>query len=236
MITCVSEDNAVRLVYSGPNGLLSGDVRGKLFIEMTTLQPDTQTELAALVAAKGATFVEAPVLGSIPTVLDGKVRVLAGGTEADVGRAREILSHIARDVVRTGAIGSASAMKLGVNLCMAAYLQAVTETLALGAGYGLTVQQMTDILSECPTSNAWLLGKIPALLGRNSDISLDIKTLRKDVMSAVAAGTGKGVPMPLAAGALSSLSTAVAAGRGDEDMAALAQFYRDHVVQNFADA
>jgi 3-hydroxyisobutyrate dehydrogenase-like beta-hydroxyacid dehydrogenase len=233
VITCISEDNGVRQVYFGPNGLLSGDVTGKLLMEMSTLQPDTEKELAAAVAAKGATFVETPVLGSIPTVLDGKLRVLAGGSEADVARARDILKHIARDVVHMGAVGSGSAMKLGVNLAMAAYLQVVTEILAMGANHGLGLKQMTDILAECPTSNAWLIGKIPVLLGQKADITLDIKTMRKDVMSAVAAGTTKGVPMPLASGALSSLSAAVAAGLGDEDLAELAKFYRDNVVQNF---
>jgi 3-hydroxyisobutyrate dehydrogenase-like beta-hydroxyacid dehydrogenase len=64
-------------------------------------------------------------------------------------------------------------------------------------------------------------------------MTLDIRTLRKDIMSAVATGTLSGVPMPLSAGTLASLSAAVAAGHGADDLAELAQFLRESMMQKF---
>jgi len=68
VISIITEDKGVRQVFTGADGFLSGDVAGKLFIEMSTLQPMTHRELAPLVIAKGAGLVDAPVMGSIPTV------------------------------------------------------------------------------------------------------------------------------------------------------------------------
>ena len=61
----------------------------------------------------------------------------------------------------------------------------------------------------------------------------DIRTMRKDIMSAVATGARSGVPMPLSAGTLASLSAAVAGGPGDGDLADLAKFVREKMLQNF---
>jgi 3-hydroxyisobutyrate dehydrogenase len=68
VISIITEDNGVRQVFRGENGFLQANVAGKLFIEMSTLQPMTGRELAPLVEAAGARLIEAPVLGSIPTV------------------------------------------------------------------------------------------------------------------------------------------------------------------------
>jgi 3-hydroxyisobutyrate dehydrogenase-like beta-hydroxyacid dehydrogenase len=64
-------------------------------------------------------------------------------------------------------------------------------------------------------------------------MTLDIRTLRKDIMSAVATGALTGVPMPLAAGTLSALSAAVEGDYGDRDIAELPKFFRDRLLQNF---
>ncbi len=71
------------------------------------------------------------------------------------------------------------------------------------------------------------------LKGAAGDMTLDIRTLRKDIMSAVATGALTGVPMPLAAGTLSSLSAAVDGDYGDDDLAELPKFFREAMLQNF---
>src|SRR5262245_43208988 len=73
VLSIITEDKGVRQVFSGPDGFLAADVNGKLFIEMSTLQPMTHRELAPLVKAKGASLVDSPVMGSIPTVREGKL-------------------------------------------------------------------------------------------------------------------------------------------------------------------
>ncbi len=233
VISIITEDHGVRGIFRGKNGFLSGEVRGKLFIEMSTLQPMTGRELAPVVEAAGAALIEAPVLGTIPSVREGKLLALVGGRPEHLERALPLLKLLTRKVVHLGPNGAGYAMKLAANLGLAAYIQATAEALALGEREGLKLSQMLDVLSEAPTANAWLASKKGLLMGEPADITLDLKTLRKDIMSAVATGALDGTAMPLAAGVLAALSAAVAQGWGDKDIGELARFFREHMGQRF---
>lgn len=233
VLSIITEDHGVRGLFTGPQGFLSGDVAGKLFIEMSTLQPMTGRELAPLVEAKGAELIDSPVLGSIPHVKDGKLFALVGGRLESLERARPVLEKLTRRIDHMGPNGSGYAMKLAVNLGLGAYIQALSESLALGARQGLSIDHMLDVLQEAPYASNWLKGKLGVLKGEKTAVTLDIRTLRKDIMSAMATGALSGVPMPLSAGTLASLSAAVANGQGGADLGELAKFVREAMVQDF---
>src|SRR5665213_61483 len=233
ILSIITADDGVRHIFTGSEGFLTADVSGKLFIEMSTLQPMTGRELAPLVAAKGARLIESPVLGTIPSVRDGKLFALVGGEAADLERARPVLEKLTRRIMHMGPNGAGYAMKLSVNLGLGAYIQAISESLALGMGQGLTLDQMLEVLQEAPYASGWMKGKISVLKGEVPQMTLVIKTLRKDIMSAVATGALSGVPMPLSSGTLASLSAAVANGKGAGDLGELPKFLREQMVQNF---
>jgi len=209
-------------------------VRGKLFIEMSTLQPMTGRELAPLVDAAGAKLIDSPVLGTIPSVKDGKLFAMVGGKAEDLDAARPVLEKLTRKIVHMGGNGAGYAMKLAVNLGLAAFIQATGESLALGTREGLSVPQMLDVLGEAPTANGWFAAKKKLLAGEPDEVTLDLKTLRKDIMSAVATGALAGTAMPLSSGVLTSLSAAVAQGWGDKDIGELARFFREQMGQKFS--
>jgi 3-hydroxyisobutyrate dehydrogenase-like beta-hydroxyacid dehydrogenase len=154
VLSIITEDKGVRQIFAGPDGFLSGEIKGKLFIEMSTLQPMTHRELAPMVSARGASLVDSPVMGSIPTVREGKLLALLGGEAADVERASSVLDHLTRRIVHIGPNGAGCAMKLAVNLGMAVYLQSLAEAISLGASEGLKLDQMLDIFGEAPTPRA----------------------------------------------------------------------------------
>ena len=233
IISSITEDHGARRIFAGPDGFLEADVSGKLFIEMSTLQPMTGRELAPLVAVRGARLIEAPVLGTIPQVRAGTLFAMVGGTPEDLERARPVLEKLTRRIVHMGPNGAGYAMKLAANLGLGAYVQALAESLALGAEEGLPLEQMVDVLQESATACGWLKAKAAVLKGGRDEMTLDIRTLRKDIMSAVATGALAGVPMPLAAGALTALSAAVEGDYGAGDIAELPKFFRDAMLQNF---
>lgn len=233
VISIITEDKGVRRLFLDADGFFSTSIDGKLFIEMSTLKPATHRELSPLVKGKGARLIDAPVMGSIPTVREGKLLVLAGGEAADVERARSVLDCLARRVVHMGPAGSGCAMKLAVNLGMALYLQSLAEAIALAEAEGLALDRILEVLSEAPTANPFLKDKTGVLKGEPADITLDIRTLRKDVMSAIATGAAGGVGMPAAAGAVASLSAAVAGGWGEKDLAELPGYFRKFMTQVF---
>ena len=233
VLSIITEDKGVRQIFAGPDGFLSVEIKGKLFIEMSTLQPMTHRELAPMVSARGASLVDAPVMGSIPTVREGKLLALLGGEAADVERASSVLDHLTRRIVHIGPNGAGCAMKLAVNLGMAVYLQSLAEAISLGASEGLKLDQMLDIFGEAPTASPWLRGKVGVLKGEPGDITLDIRTMRKDVMSAIATGARNGVAMPATSGTLASLSAAVGGGWGDRDLAEVPRYFREFMLQTY---
>ena len=88
IISILTDAAAIDAVYGGPQGLLAGNIKGKLFIEMSTVRPETEIALAEKVRAKGAAFVECPVGGSTGPARQGKLLGLAGA-EAGGFRARQ---------------------------------------------------------------------------------------------------------------------------------------------------
>ena len=231
VISIITEDSGVRSIFRGKDGFLTGDVRGMLFIEMSTLQPMTGRELAPVVEAAGARLIDSPVLGTIPSARDGKLYAMVGGKAQDVDAARAVLEKLTRKIVHMGPNGAGYAMKLAANLGLAAFIQATAESLALGTREGLSIQQMIEVLGDAPTANGWFAAKKKLLLGEPDDITLDLKTLRKDMLSAVATGALSGTGMPLSAGVLTALSAAVAQGWGDKDIGELVRFFREHMGQ-----
>lgn len=231
ILTLVTDDAAIAWLFEGEGGLLQADLAGKLFIEMSTLQPSTVQRIGEQVVSKGAGFVGAPVLGSVPAVAAGQLLVLVGGSPEHVEQAKLVLQPLARSVAHLGPAGAGNTMKLVVNLTMAGYLQSLAEGLAMGVEQGLELNQMLQLLTEAPTANRWLSSKLGILAGDEGDVSLDIALMHKDVMCAVATGAAAGVAMPMASGILASLSTAVATGHGRQDMAMLPQVFRQNMVR-----
>jgi 3-hydroxyisobutyrate dehydrogenase len=232
IISSVTDDKAVNSLFFGMDGLLSASqIEGKLFIEMSTIQPATIRAISPTVEQRGGGIVDVPVLGSVPAVRGGTLLALAGGGKAHIDRALPILNMLARRVVHLGPIGSGYAMKLAVNLTMAAYLQSLAEGLSIGVSHGLSIDMMLDILGEAPTANPWLASKLAVPKGGRADVTLDIRTLRKDVMCAIATGACAGIPMPAAGGILACLSAAVASGQGHGDLGELPRFFQNFMLQ-----
>jgi len=230
-LSIISDDHGVRKLFLGAGGFLEGQIKGKTFIEMSTVQPKTAELLSPVVADKGAAWIDAPVMGTIPSARAGRLLALAGGKAEDVASAKDVVSALTRQVLHLGPAGTGYATKLCVNLLMASYLQALAEALALGTRSGVSAEQLLEIFQEAPVASPWLKTKIPFFLGEDGPMSLDIRSLRKDVLAAVATGSDLGVAMPGASAVLSALSAAIAHGDGEADLAVHARFFLENMVQ-----
>src|SRR5206468_4762118 len=130
IITILTDAAAIAAVYDDSAGLLTGNVRGKLFIEMSTVEPQAQIALATKVREKGASYIECPVGGSTGPARQGKLIGLMGAEPADGARARPILEQLCRRLEHCGPVGSGSVMKLTINMPLMIYWQALGEALA----------------------------------------------------------------------------------------------------------
>ena len=106
VITILTNATAMDTVYTGPDGLLSGSVSGKLFIDMSTVRGDSHCALAPAAAARGAMFLECPVSGTVGPAEEGKLVGFAGGTPEAFALARPLLEQVCRRVELVGPVGS----------------------------------------------------------------------------------------------------------------------------------
>jgi len=204
VITILTDAAAIDAVYGGASGLLEGNVRDKLFIEMSTVRPQTQLALAAKVRAKGAALVECPVGGSIAPAQQGKLIGLMGAEPADAARARPILEQLCRRLEHCGPIGSGSVMKLTINMPLMIYWQALGEALALCRPLGLDPARIMDLLADTSGGPNVLkvrgAGVAQMLKGGDAGpVTFDVDSAVKDLRTMVAEGKARGVELPLTA-------------------------------------
>lgn len=227
VLSILTDAAAIAAAYDGNSGALGAGAAGKLFVEMSTVRPETEIALGERVRAKGAALVECPVGGTVGPARDGKLLGLVGGDAADVARARPVLEQVCRRVEHVGALGAGASMKLAINLPLLVYWQALAEALTLARPAGLDPARLMDILAD--TSGAPTILKLrggaiaQALAGANlGPAHFNIDTIRKDLRTMIEEGQAMGATLPTTQAALAAFDAASAAGLGDRDGAELA--------------
>jgi 3-hydroxyisobutyrate dehydrogenase len=202
VITILTDATAIDAVYGGASGLLAGDVRGKLFIEMSTVQPRTEVALADKVRAKGAALVECPVGGSTGPARQGKLIGLMGAEPADAARGKPILDQLCRRLEHCGPVGSGAVIKLTINMPLMIYWQALGEALALCRPLGLDPARIMDLLADTSGGPNVLKVRgagVASMLkgGDGGPVTFDIDSAVKDLRTMLAEGKERGVELPL---------------------------------------
>jgi 3-hydroxyisobutyrate dehydrogenase len=225
VITILTDARALDAVYTGADGLLSAEVKGKLFIEMSTVTPATTRKLAAAVRGKRAALVECPVGGTVGPAREGKCLGLAGGDAADFARARPILEQLCRRVDHLGPNGNGAAMKLAINLPLIVYWEALGEALSLVKDAGIAPAKLIEIMSESSGGTNALKNRGPklvtALEGGTPDVGFDIDGMRKDLRTMAELARTLGVDLPVTATTLASYDAAAQDGWGGRDGSSL---------------
>ncbi len=234
IVTILTNRDAIAAVYEHPAGLLAGDIKGKLVIEMSTVQPETEIALAEKVRAKGATFVECPVGGTVGPAREGKLLGVAGGTAEDFSRARPLLAQMCRRVEHVGPVGAGSSMKLALNLPLMIYYQALGESYVLCRHLGLDPKWLMEFLTDTSGAPNVLKTRGPriaaALAGGDAGPpAFDIESIRKDLATMLAEGRARGGDLPLVATTLAIYEEAIRDGWGKRDGANIPAYWPSRV-------
>jgi len=233
VISILTNSEAIAAAYEGPDGLLSGDVKGRLFVEMSTVRPDAQRALAAKVQARGAALVDCPVGGTTGPARDGKLLGFVGGDPADVARAKPVLDQLCRRVEHVGPVGSGASMKLAINLPLLVYWQALGEALLLCRPLGIDPARMMDIFAD--TSGGPNVLKVRAASvaaelggGYTGPVTFDVDSIRKDLATMIAEAKALGSRLPVAERALECFDEVSRAGLGSGDSVVLPVYFARH--------
>jgi 3-hydroxyisobutyrate dehydrogenase len=223
VVTILTDANAVEQVYGE---MLGGDVKGRLFVEMSTVRPEVPKKISSRVKGKGAAFIECPVGGTIGPAKEGKLFGFVGGDAADVARARPVLEQMCRRVEHVGPVGAGARMKLAINLPLLVYWQALGEALSLVRDLNLDPNRLMDILADTSGALAMLKNRGPSIaaaLGgkENPNPTVTVDTLKKDLAEMVAEAKTLGYDPLVTSGALKAFERASKAGLGAKDCTSL---------------
>ena len=221
VISILTGPDAVREVYLGDDGVLQS-LAGQVVIEMSTAGPEVAPELAESVREHGAALLEAPVIGSVPSVEHGELLILAGGDPADVERARPVLDKLG-EVRRVGPIGAANRLKLVANSMLATVSGAAAELQAAGVAAGLDPEVVFTIIKRyAPLLE---MRKAGYLEGRYQPVTFAVKDTVKDLALALELYQANASDAPYTR--LShELYTEVARGYAGEEMSAINERFR----------
>ena len=222
IITFLTDAAAIDSTYDGGNGLLAGEVRGKLFIDMSTVRPETEKALAAKVSAKGAALIECPVGGTVGPAKEGKLFGFVGGEASDVARAKPVLDQLCRRVEHVGVVGAGASMKLAINLPLLVYYQALGEALSLCRSLDIEPARLIDIFADTSGGPNMLKVRGPAIAAtlqgkETTPVTFDVDLIRKDLRTMLDEAAALGVTLPLTARALECYDEAAHAGLGARD-------------------
>lgn len=209
--------------------LLDEDVLAALGTEtivcdMATSGVASARELDSRLSARGVRFVDAPVSGSVPTIVAGQLLVMASGSASGIDDARPVLAAFAKRVVNVGEAGAGQAMKLSVNLVVHALNSAVSEALTLATSAGVAPAAAYDIFQDSVVAAPFVTYKRAAFLDPQTPVAMSLALTRKDLDLITAFADEQGVPALVADAVRDEVARAVDAGLGDQDMAGLARF------------
>jgi 3-hydroxyisobutyrate dehydrogenase len=230
VVTILTNREALAAVYEGPSGLLAGDAKGKLFIEMSTVQPHDEVALAEKVRARGGMFVECPVGGTVGPARQGKLLGVAGANKEDFDKARPLLEQMCRRAEHVGPVGAGASLKLALNLPLLVYYQALAEAYVLCRHLQLDHKWLMEFLSDTSGGPNVLKNRGPAiaaaLSGNDPGVAnFDIDLIRKDLATMLAEAKARGATLPLVERALSIYDAAAKDGWGQRDGAWLPAYW-----------
>jgi 3-hydroxyisobutyrate dehydrogenase-like beta-hydroxyacid dehydrogenase len=192
----VTDDDALRDVMKGPDGVLAGLSTGHVHIDMSTVSPNMSRDYAERARAIGAELIEAPESGSIPAAEDGSLVIMAAGDEAAFHRVEPLLRELGSTVTYIGANGQALLLKLAVNISLGAQILALSEGVLLAERGGIERKLAVDVIAGSAVGSPAVRARGPLVLDLPEQAWFDVSLMQKDIRLALDAGIVLGAPLP----------------------------------------
>ena len=219
----VTNSAALEAVANGPDGFVAGLAPGKVVVDMSTVSPAMSRTIAAKVRERGARMADAPVLGSVATLEQGKLSMMVGGDRATFDKVKPILDDIGPKVTYVGGNGLAVSMKIASNISVAVQMLAFAEGVLLAEKSGIARDVAVDVLTHSAIGSPMLQYRGPFVLQMPDDAWFNVNMMQKDVQLALDLGRQLDVPLPTTAATNEWLTAARALGLAEQDFAAVFQ-------------
>ncbi len=227
IISMVPKSEHSRSVYTQ---ILPKLHKGKICIDMSTIDPSVSVEIAKMVKETGAQFADAPVVKSKPAAIAGKLGIYVGCDEELYETVRPILSYMGENIIRMGENGTGITMKILHNALVGQIQNGVNEVSNLAAVCGIDIQTFATAISYGGGQNFYLDSKKDVIEKNDFTTAFSIENMYKDVNICKKLAEEKGLPMPGEMNVVRVYDKAMAAGYAKEDFSATIKVVRDEKI------
>jgi 3-hydroxyisobutyrate dehydrogenase-like beta-hydroxyacid dehydrogenase len=227
VFTCLADERALEAVLEGPDGVLAAVKAGEILVDVGTSGTRETRSLEERVTARGGAFVAAPLLGSKAYAEKAQLVVVAGGPAAAREKARPALHAISARLIELDEAVHAALMKLVVNGVGGAMIAGFGEALALGRSGGLDLAKVVETVQASGFHSPLYLTKGEQIVNGDFEPRFSVKLAEKDQRLAQEAAAEQGAKMPISEAVRRLFGDAIASGRGEKDMCAVADLLFD---------
>ena len=200
VMMCVGNDDDVRSVVYGDNGVLAGIKKGAILVDHTTASATVAREVHAKAKEKGVGFVDAPVSGGQAGAVNGQLGIMCGGEQAVFDRAKPVLDVYAKMCALIGGPGAGQLTKMVNQLCIAGVAQSLAEGLAFAKRNNLDLEKVVAVISK-GAAQSWQMDNRwkPMSELKVEGFGFAIEWMRKDMGICLDQARKSGARLPVAA-------------------------------------
>ena len=185
IFSMLTNDEAVSEVYEK---ILQREIKGKLFVDMSTISRERCISIATKLKEKGAAFMDAPVAGSTKPATEGTLIIMVGGDPEDLHRAQSYLEQMGKSIKHLGENGQGIAAKLAINYFLSTIYQGLAETILFSDKLGIQRSDMLEIINDSASGSGATKVKTPLLVEENYSPAFALDLMLKDIRLAQQAG------------------------------------------------
>lgn len=225
IVTMLADDNAVKDVYEGTNGIFSAESKtGLIMVDMSTVSPETTLTLAGLCKERGIAYLDAPVAGSVKPAEEAQLVIMVGGDKAVYEKAKPVFDVLGKASIHFGDNGKANVAKLAVNLFLGIVVQGLSEAVIFAKNNGVAPEQLLPLINVSSVGSAITKLKTDNIINSDFKAAFALKLLTKDIRLA----TENGMDTPAGLSVYNTFQAAVAKGHGEEDMISIFRYLSEN--------
>jgi len=227
IISMISDDSVLETVSIGPDGAFEGAKEGSIYIDMSTVSPQSSAKVAAAAKAKGIKYLRAPVSGSTILAAAGTLTIFASGPADAYEQCEEIFNVMGQKSFHVGTDEEARYLKLVLNMMVGLTSAMTAEALVFGEKGGMDWEKMIDIVNASVVASPLVGYKAQMLKDRNYTAAFTANQMAKDFDIALDTGKAMDLPMPLTSIVRQFYGTMKATGKGDLDFFAFVKMLEE---------
>jgi 3-hydroxyisobutyrate dehydrogenase/2-hydroxy-3-oxopropionate reductase len=199
VFTCVGNDDDLRAVTTGKDGVFDGMKPSAILIDNTTASAEVARELDAAARERGFAFIDAPVSGGQAGAENGVLTVMCGGDAATFATAKPVIDAYARMVGLMGPAGAGQLTKMVNQICIAGLVQGLAEGVHFGKKAGLDMEAVIDVISKGAAGSWQMENRHKTMIAGKYDFGFAIDWMRKDLDIVLSEARRNGAKLPVTA-------------------------------------